>query len=223
MVDEQKALEIFWSFPIEGSEDGEIDVFGTKVADAPLDFQAEASVEFKNKLNDQLDIETDAAKTLLKNAGHTCGFFTIGGIYDSGFWDDNFAPLSEGLVDDAEILHQSPRAIGFGNYDIVRLDKEEYRVRSYDSYESVKFLENNEEADAPRCHVMAGVMASIMNIVFVDQVYEDVPDVFSEDAYWCEEVKCRSCGDPYCEFVVRKELNHNNDQEPPEEVKEELQ
>ena len=204
-----------------GGEEGEIEFGEVDITNLPVDAYNQAAFNFKTQMEQELG--TDAANKLLINAGHECGYHTLNSIHNSDLYQDKIKPLTEGVEEEAKSLTLAMRAFGMGRYRVVKASEEEAVIRSYGCPEADYYLENNDEADQPQCHMQAGILAAVNNVIFRDghdQVYEEEPDVFHEDAYFAKETKCRAQGDDYCEWVIRTEFNFNNDQQPPEEYKE---
>ena len=90
--------------------------------------------------------------------------------------------LDKGIMD---LLSQ----FGWGSMKVVELDLEKEFIRLHvknsliaDSYE--------EKQEHPVCHFTAGMIAGGIESVFGQNMD-------------CREVKCKACGDEYCEFIVQ--------------------
>ena len=93
--------------------------------------------------------------------------------------------LDKGIID---LLSQ----FGWGSMKVVELDLEKESLRLHvknsliaDSYE--------EKQEHPVCYFTAGMIAGGIEIVFGHNMD-------------CREVKCKACGDEYCEFIVQEEF-----------------
>jgi predicted hydrocarbon binding protein len=234
MIDKEKVLEGYEGLtPVEagadshllGDEEGLMKFGIVKLTNLPVDAYNQAAFDWKTALREKLG--RDVASNLLINTGHECGYNTLSAIYLSDPFQEAIDPMCDDKEDLAHALALAPRAFGMGRYRLVDVSEEELKLRSYGCPEANYYLENNDShAENPVCHMQTGILTAIANVVYRgdardhrEKVYENEPDVFHPDAYYGKETKCRAAGDPYCEFVVRKEFNSNNDEEPPEEYR----
>jgi len=226
MIDKEKVLEGYEGLtPVEagaesgllGDEDGLMRFGIVKLTNLPVDAYNQAAFDWKEQLREKLG--RDVAQNLLINTGHECGYNTLSAIYLSDPFQNAIDPMLDSDHDLLQALTLAPRAFGMGRYRLVEgSDEEEIVLRSYGCPEANYYLENNEgHAENPVCHMQTGILAALANVVYRgdadnerDKVYQTEPDVFHPEAYYGKEVKCRAAGDPYCEFVVRKEFNSNN-------------
>lgn len=234
MIDKEKVLEGYEGLtPVEagadsdllGDEEGLMRFGIVKLTNLPVDAYNQAAFNWKEQLREKLG--RDVASNLLINTGHECGYNTLSAIYLSEPFQNAIEPMCDDDHDLLQALALAPRAFGMGRYRLVEGSEEEVKLRSYGTPEANYYLEHNDEpADSPTCHMQTGILAALPNVVYRgdadnhrEKVYENEPDVFNPDAYYGKEVKCRAAGDPYCEFVIRKEFNSNNDKDVPEEYR----
>lgn len=206
--------------PLVGDENGIVEFGEVKLTNLPIDIYSKASLEYRDSMEPTLG--TEVVQQLLKNTGHECGFHTFRSIKDSEFFQERIAHRFDNDEDKLRALAVAMGAFGMGETRIVRADEEEVVVRSYKSPEAVYYLEHrDEESDSAVCSMQAGIIGSLPNVVFREgkEVYEEEPSKFHPESYMAKETKCKAKGDPYCEFVVRKEFNFDNDQEPPEKYR----
>lgn len=232
MMDDEAILEGYWGLtplemgsesPMAGDEDGRVRFGNVRLTNLPINIYNKAAFNFREQLREELGV--DVAGNLLKNAGHECGYNTLTAVYLSDPFQDAIAPMCEDKHSEAWALTLGMRAFGMIRARLLRADEEEYRARSYSCPEATYYLDTHDEhSEKPVCDMQVGIMTGLQNLVYRgdsvndrDKVYQDEPDVLHPDAYFGREVKCRAKGDPYCEFVIRKEFNLNNDLEVPEE------
>lgn len=234
MIDEEKVLEMYKGLmplkkgsesPLIGDDEGLIKFGLVNLTNLPVDHYSQAALEWRDEVREELG--KGVAKNPLISAGHECGYNTLSAIYLSDAFQENIAPVCDDKDDLVRALALAPRAFGMARFRVVKASEEEVIFRSYSSPDADYFMEHHdEESEDNLCDRHTGVFTAIPNLVFRgdakndrDQVYEEEPDVFHPEAYYGKEVKCRAAGDDYCEIVVRKEFNNNNDMETPEKYR----
>lgn len=153
------------------------------------------------------------AHTLLTEAGHICGFRTMGGIMSSPLWEGLVLPM---LRDKADWIHGIVAAIntlGWGIWRVMEIIPDKKLVlRAWQPYESLGHLRAFGLADAPVDHLFAGVATALMNLLYnVDITQKPVlSEAFYEEAmhagdhFWARQTACVAQGNPYSEVVVER-------------------
>ena len=199
-IDQSKIVDAVCEMNPHGNEEGIIDVFGVYLTNHYADYYNRISYRFEKELSANDKNLLDIAKFLLIEAGHVCGFNTFGGIRKSDAWKALIQPMCENKEDEIRGLVAVLNALGWGIWEVKEVSKDKLVIKSDNTYESVGFIREFGKAEDTKCYLATGVAASFMNIVYQDNVYEDM----KANAFIGNEVKCRSKGDPYCEIVVSK-------------------
>ena len=141
---------------------------------------------------------------LLKEAGHVCGFYTLGNILLSSEFEllrkSHFGP-SPGAHDSMTALFGVVNAFGWGYWQLDELSDDTLSFSVHNSYEAYNYREYFGEADEPVCMLHMGGGAAIMNALRhgdilnfngpIDRDY--VNSVFKEsDGFSSKEEQCFS-------------------------------
>jgi hypothetical protein len=90
-------------------------------------------------------------------------------------------------------------AFGWGDLAVEELiPGKKLVMRASDSYEASGYLEQYGAAKSGKCFMLRGVTAAFMDLVYGG----DYPDGCFTFA--AQESRCRSKGDPYCEFIAQR-------------------
>jgi predicted hydrocarbon binding protein len=186
---------------MEGSQiresKGIIPLFGVYLSLFSVQYYNTLSFDFEQKLGD-----SHQAATLLIAAAQECGYATFQGIRNSWEWEEIVAPMIEKKEDQISGFAAVAVAFGWGDLEVKEIVPEKkLRIRVSDSYEATGYLERYGGARTGKCHMLRGVAAAFMDLIYGS----DYPDGCFD--FTAEEPRCRAKGDPYCEFVARKSFN----------------
>ena len=237
-VDEDAVIAAVSQAPLFGNEHGLIPAFGVELARQYADYynlisyrfeqNLSAALEKRPSLNDLLvydypalfhyqrytDLEgMNLTRCLLTEAGHICGFNTMGGIMSSDTWDELLMPMIQNREDWLHGIIAVINALGWGIWRVVELiPNEKLVLRVWRPYESLGYLRWFGQADRPVDYLVAGVAASLMNLLYVGDITQrpnlDL-DYYHQinrapESFWGEQVKCVAMGDEYSEVVVTR-------------------
>jgi hypothetical protein len=175
---------------------GIIPIFGVYLSLFSVNYYNRLSFEFEIKMGKQREAE---AKTLLIAAAQECGYATFQGIRDSWEWQQVVAPMIENKKDQIFGFVAVAVAFGWGDLAVEELiPGKKLVMRASDSYEASGYLEQYGAAKSGKCFMLRGVTAAFMDLVYGG----DYPDGCFTFA--AQESRCRSKGDPYCEFIAQR-------------------
>lgn len=241
-VDEDAIIAAVASLPLSGNGDGLIPAFGVYLTRHYADYYNLVSFRFEEALAHALcthkylgemlwyeypslffykdkfgQLQGQAlAWTLLIEAGHICGFNTMGGIMRSDPWYQLIVPQLHCREDWLAGIVACINALGWGIWRIAELVPNERLVlRAWYPYESLGYLRiHGKTADHPIDYLMTGIAASLMNLLYTADITSK-PDLTlefyyqvnrSKEGFWGRQTRCMAQGDPYSEVVVERNL-----------------
>lgn len=240
-INEEEIIHAVSSMPLFGNENGLIPAFGVHLTRHYADYYNLVSFRFEKALEEALNTHKylcemlwyeypslffykekfvhlqgkELAKTLLIEAGHICGFNTMGGIMRSDPWYQLVVPQLRKKEDWIAGIVACINALGWGIWRIAELKPNERLVmRAWYPYESLGHLRIFGKADHPVDYLMAGVCASLMNLLYTADITEK-PDLTldfyykanrSRDGFWGTQTRCVAMGDEYSEIVVERNI-----------------
>jgi hypothetical protein len=238
-VDEEGIIEAVGSLPLMGNEDGLIPAFGVFLTRHYADYYNLVSFRFERALAAALETHkylgemlwyeypslffykdkfshlqgAELARTLLIEAGHICGFNTMGGIMRSDPWYQLILPQLRQREDWLAGIIACINALGWGIWRIAELVPNERLVlRAWYPYESLGHLRAFGTADHPIDFLMTGIAASLMNLLYTADITQK-PDLTlefyyqvnrSREGFWGHQTRCVAMGDNYSEVVVER-------------------
>lgn len=199
-VDEKTIIEAIASIPVYGDEQGLIPMFGIYATNVPADYYNKISYSYELQMAKEGKDAEESARSLLVFGGEVCGLHTFHGIMASQEWESLVAPMIQCREDNIFALIAITNAFGWGNWHVVDLQPAKKMVlRSYNGYEALGYRKMFGTSDVPRCYMLTGVSAGLMELIYSSGTLED-----KFGKYQSCESKCITKGDPYCEFVVEK-------------------
>lgn len=237
-VDEAVVIAAVAQAPLFGNERGLIPAFGVELSRQYADYYNLISYRFEQRLSEALenrpslndllvydypslfhyqrytDLEgMNLTRSLLTEAGHICGFNTMGGIMSSETWDELLMPMIQNREDWMHGIIAVINALGWGVWRVVELvPNEKLVLRVWRPYESLGYLRWFGKADRPVDYLVTGVAASLMNLLYVGDITQrpnlDL-DYYHQinrapESFWGEQVQCVAMGDEYSEVVVTR-------------------
>ncbi len=176
---------------------GMIDAFGVLVNQLPTSFWNNFASKLTHSVSEDL---YPAAKTLLVNAGHECGYHTGYGIITSEEWKAVVGPMIEKQPED--ILYGAFAvfsAWGWAKCEVVELvPGKKMVVRAYDYYEADVVCHGR--AKHMSAYMLQGVCGAFMDLAYGGPY--DVTGKTGVHTFECEQTKGIEVGDDYGEFVV---------------------
>lgn len=197
-VDEQAILDALVAMPIFGGEDGLIPAFGVYLASMPADFYNRVCTGFVAEM--QAIGRATTAVRLLVNAGEICGMNTFRGIMSSAEWDGLIAPMLRTHDDNLFAVIAVSNALGWGNWHVVALESgRALTLESLNGYEAIGARELCDPVTGPACHMLTGVAAGIMQLIYGEGRTED-----RFGTYDVVEQRCIACGEATCVFHAER-------------------
>lgn len=210
--------EALISMPLEGNpETGLIDAFGVLLTRHYANYYCNISFGLLKGLVDALGEEDgyDMAKDLLIEAGHVCGFNTMGGIMLSMEWNALIKPMIQTREDWMHGIIACINALGWGTYIIEELiPYQSMKVRIYNDYESNFCLQlPHKPIRKPISFMATGVMAALMNLLYHSDITQNptLDEEFynktfkTQGKFVGKQTMCRSMGAEYGLIEVTKE------------------
>lgn len=210
--------EALTSMKLEGSpETGLIDAFGVLLTRHYANYYCNISFGLLHALVNALGEEDgyQMAKDLLIEAGHVCGFNTMGGIMLSMEWNALIKPMIQTREDWMHGIIACINALGWGTYIIEELiPYQSMKVRLYNDYESnYCLLHKNKPIHQPISFMATGVMAALMNLLYHSDITQN--PTLNEEFYnktfktkgrfVGKQTLCRSMGAEYALIEVTRE------------------
>lgn len=240
-VDEAGIIAAVSGMPLQGDEHGLIREFGVCLTRHYADYYNLVSFRFEAALVNALATHPlldemlwyeypalfyykekfaglqgkDLADTLLIEAGHICGFNTMGGIMRSDPWYQLVVPQLRCREDWLAGIVACINALGWGVWRIHELVPNERLVlRAWYPYESLGYLRSFGRADHPVDYLLTGIGASLMNLLYSADITAK-PDLSlefyyqvnrSKAGFWGRQSACVAMGDPYSEVIVERNV-----------------
>lgn len=210
--------EALTSMKLEGNaETGLIDAFGVLLTRHYANYYCNISFGLLHGLIDELGAEDGyaMAKDLLIEAGHVCGFNTMGGIMLSMEWNALIKPMIQTREDWMHGILACINALGWGTYIIEELvPNQSLKVRIYNDYEGNYCLLHKEKPIGKPISFMAtGVMAALMNLLYHSDITQNptLDEAFynktfkTHGKFTGKQTLCRSMGADYGLIEVTRE------------------
>ncbi len=213
MIDSDRITKELSEYPLIGDENGLIATFGVYLTRMFADYYSEISYEFEKEFSIGIPEEVqEAARLLLIEAGHVCGFNTFGGIMKSDEWKAIVLPMINKHEDWIVGMIACINALGWGRYTINNLVPDKELVLDIaNSYESTYHLKTyGNTAKTGKCYLAVGASVALMNLLYNGDIteYPELDEDFynhlflNSSKFIGEEVLCRSKGDNICQIRV---------------------
>ncbi len=196
-VDEQAIIDAVVGIPMVGDEVGLIPAFSVYLANMPADFYNLISIGFVEAMR-ALGREKAATRLLVSDAEH-CGMNTFRGIMHSPEWDGLIAPMVRDRADALHAIIAISNALGWGDWHVTEHTASSLALESRHGYEAVGYRQLRGQAETPRCAMLTGVAAGVMELVYGEGTVEERYGTFA-----AEERSCVACGESSCNFVVQR-------------------
>lgn len=240
-IDEAGIIAAVSGLPLFGNSEGLIPAFGVNLTRHYADYYNLVSFRFEQALEQALSTHRylgemlwyeypslffykdkfshlqgrELASTLLIEAGHICGFNTMGGIMRSDPWYQLIVPQLRDKNDWIAGIVACINALGWGVWRIFELiPNERLVIRAWHPYESLGHLRHFGPADHPIDYLMVGIAASLMNLLYNADITTK-PDLTlafyyqvnrSKQGFWGQQTACVAMGDAYSEVVVERAM-----------------
>ncbi len=237
-IDESAISQALSQAPLYGNQQGLIPAFGVELTQHYADYYNLISFRFEQQLTQALKerpilrdllvydypalfyhkqyIQLEGlnlSRTLLIEAGHICGFNTLGGIMRSETWDTLILPMIQTREDWLFGILSIINNLGWGIWRIHELIPHEKLVlRVWQPYESLGYLKWFGYSDHPLDYLVTGVAAALMNLLYegditaapaltLDYYYHINRSPLS---FWATQTRCVAMGDAYTEVTATR-------------------
>lgn len=200
-INESKIIQAIERMPIVGDESGLIPLFNVYLASMPSQFYSLVSCKFLEAMS-AINLQP-AAEKLLRFCGEVCGLHTFRGIMESAEWESLISSHIKRPEDNLFAIIAISNVFGWGNWHITKLLPDLFlKLESMNGYEAVGYFSLQQDvAERPMCHMLNGVAAGIMELVYGTGSLEDRFGLFGSS-----EKNCLCRGDHFCGFEVTR--NH---------------
>jgi len=214
-MDTDTITQQFSEIEVNNDENGLIPAFGVYLTKLFGDYYSAISYEFEELFKNEIDdpVVQDAARQLLIEAGHVCGFNTFGGIVKSDAFKAIVVPMIQNQKDWITGMVAVINVLGWGIYTVEELTEDKLVLKIKGSYEADYYKRaHSEKADTPKCYLAVGASVSLMSLVFHGDISQ-YPDLDSEfysklfkfgKKFVGEEIECECKGDDNCKIVIYK-------------------
>ena len=211
-ANDDKITEFFFNNLPQENENGIIDAFGVLLTYLPASYYNKIAFRFEKEMEEAGGFE-GLAEPLLIEAGHICGFNTLGRIMESSDWKSQIEPYLKTKTDWIKAIISAINAFGWGFWQITELSEDNnITFRVYNSPEASGYRQEFGISKRPKCYMINGVAAAIANLIFLGNI-ETNPllndnfyhQLFTHNrSFQCTENHCLAAGDDFCEFNISR-------------------
>lgn len=199
-IQEERIITAMKNMPLQGNSGGLIPVFNVYLANIPADFYNLVSIRFIEEM-EKLQMG-EAARKLLTCCGEICALHTFRGVMHSAEWDGLIAPMIREPRDRLFALVTITNGLGWGNWQVQKFIEDEHlEMISLNGYESSGFRSLRGQTMDPKCYMLAGVSAGLMELLYSEGSLDDKFGTFIS-----RETECMCCGSASCKFEVTRAL-----------------
>ncbi|MCE7737063.1 MAG: hypothetical protein GPJ54_19410 [Candidatus Heimdallarchaeota archaeon] len=215
-MDKELITQQFSQIPVENDENGLIPAFGVYLTKLFGDYYSAISFEFEEMFKKEISDPNvqEAARQLLIEAGHVCGFNTFGGIMKSEPFDAIVVPMIKDQTDWVVGMVSVINVLGWGVYEVEEISSDKLVLKIKGSYEADYYNRSHDQnADVPKCYLALGASTSLMSLVFhgdISKKPELDAEFYSklfkqEKKFFGQEVSCEAKGDEHCRIIINRE------------------
>ncbi len=195
-LDTTKIIKIFSSGDLPRDHKGIIGVFGIYAAYNLNEFFYKVVSRALMKVSPE---EAEQIETQLYDAVLECAYQTFHGARTSLTWEQKVSPMIRSPEEEIEALVAFTNVFGIGFLEIKELiPGKRLVIQVGNAYDPKRYLEEYGPQPVGRCYMFRACTASYMDLVY------GPPFPRGKGTFRCQEVRCRSMGDPYCEFVAER-------------------
>jgi hypothetical protein len=213
-IDEPAILQACAGLPLAGDAEGNVHAFGVSLTRHYANYYNQLSYRFDAEMERVAGAAAaEAARLLLVEAGRVCAFHTFGGIMESAEWEGLIKPQCRSREDWVYGMIAVVNALGWGRWSVANLEPGRALELVVDgSYESNGYLASRGLSPVPRCYLVTGGAAGLMNLIYNADITQrpDLTPAFYEQTFQnagiflSREVECRSMGAAACRVVVER-------------------
>ncbi len=215
-VDYEGILAAVAGLPLVGDAHGQIDAFGVHLTRTHANYYNRICFELLRNATGKFGAEgRTCVEALLLEAGHSCAFYTFGGIMTSAEWDALIRPSLKTREDWVHGAVAVANAFGWGRWQVTYASAEHTTFVIHDDYEGVGYLAMYGEASRPVELGAQGAALGLMNLVYVGEIHARpalTPALYDQlfkqpPRYACEVVTSRAMGDEVTTLNVSRVNN----------------
>jgi hypothetical protein len=213
-VNEAAIIQACAGLPLSGDVEGNVHAFGVSLTRHYANYYNQLSFRFDAAMERAAGpAAAEAARLMLIEAGRVCAFHTFGGIMESAEWEALIKPQCQTREDWVYGMVSVVNALGWGRWSVARLDAGQALELVVDgSYESNGYLAAYGVGTLPRCYLVTGGAAGLMNLIYNADITQrpDLTPAFYEKTFQSagifvsREVECRCMGAASCRVVVER-------------------
>jgi hypothetical protein len=213
-INEAAIVQACGGLPLGGDAEGNVHAFGVSLTRQYANYYNLLSYRFDRAMSEAAgEAAAEAARLLLVEAGRICAFHTFGGIMESAEWEALIKPQCRTREDWVYGMVAVVNALGWGRWSVAEVTGGSRLELVVDgSYESNGYLAAFGTSTVPRCHLVTGGAAGLMNLVYNADITarpELTPDFYvktfqSAGVFVSREVECRTMGAAACKVVVER-------------------
>lgn len=161
--------EALINMPIEGTATkGMIDAFGVLLTRMVANYYCLISYKMLKKLEISMGSQgLVLADALLTEAGHTCAFYTFGGVMESAEWNGLIKPMCKTKEDWVHGIVAVVNAFGWGFWEVLELiPAKKLVLKVTNGYEATSYLGSFGNAPIPISFLAKGATMGIMNLLY---------------------------------------------------------
>ena len=161
--------EALTNMPINGTATkGMIDAFGVLLTRMFANYYCQISYKMLKKLEASMGNEgLNLADQLLTEAGHTCAFYTFGGVMESAEWNGMIKPMCKTREDWVHGIVAVVNAFGWGFWEILELiPAKKLVLKVHNGYEATSYLGAFGNGAIPISFLAKGATMGIMNLLY---------------------------------------------------------
>lgn len=195
-----------------GDDEGLISAFGVYLVRTQSDYVNRLQFEFEKAIVEVAgEYGSTLAGELLMEGGHTCGFFTYGGIMTSPEWNEVVKPYLKSQEDWIKGFVALANAFGWGYHTIVELSRERAVFRNYNDFEDLSYMRMYGKSEQPIHWANSGSLTGLMQLVYNTELIHgeriETEESFREMrrssvGYKTNMRRGVSCGDDYMEVEI---------------------
>lgn len=200
-VDMIKIRDTVFGLPLEGNEQGLIPAFNVYLAHMPREFYNVVSGLFVKQMEAQGLGETGYA--MLEEDAEVCSLTTFSGIMASDEWAALVQPMIKYTEDNIFGLVAIINALGWGSVRLIEHQAAEtLNIQTANAYEIYTPKDLRMAEAKTHCPMMSGVMAGLLELVYLDIPFED-----RRGLYQTEETDCSANGHAFCDFHTKRAMS----------------
>lgn len=199
-IDQEKIIDAMSEMPLVGNTSGLIPLFNVYLANIPADYYNLISIRFMEEM-EKVQMG-EAARRLLTCCSEICSLHTFRGVMNSMEWEGLVQPMIRQTSDKLFALVTISNGLGWGNWHVRKfIENEHLEMESRNGYEASGYQALRQPAPDPRCFMLTGVSAGLMELLYSEGALDDKFGTFVS-----HEKECMCCNHTSCRFEATRVL-----------------